>query len=265
MLFLPLLLACTGVSLSPDAPLATDPMLQALPADAPVVARLEVDPVDIEALRASGWVEPAALPLTELPARSAAACTELGCVALVEGETEPLVGAVGPHRWRVVHGDRVGVWSRLSAEQAVAGEESAVEALRGAHAAGAPLLDPTELQGLVPDGELWMLARNAGALVSLAESKGIALPELPEEIALVEALALAGDLDGETLSWTARLTATDPALAKRAAVAAEGLLAGHSLLDRAEVVRVGGVVELRGGHLSLSELEAALRDAGVLP
>lgn len=270
---LPLLLAiplgCAAPPLSPDADVQGDPMVAALPADAALVARIDLEPQDLERWAQAGLVDPQALPLTAAPDALALACGADGCLSLVEGEItplDPLAWRVDPHRWALVgqDGDAL-IWRRLAADKAVAGERVAVAALVRAQSAGREGLDPLALQGAVPAGRAWLYARQPERLLALARDRGLDLPDLPAQADAVRSVALSVEPEGDVAWLTVRAVLTDEGQARRAARllrAARFEGPAGVLLSRATVAREGAVVELQGAWISLDEVAAWLPRSG---
>ncbi|MCK6504745.1 hypothetical protein L6R53_15290 [Myxococcota bacterium] len=267
LLALPIALAagCGSPPLSPDADLEGDAMVAALPADAALVARIDLEPRDLERWAQAGLVDPQALPLTGLPEALALACGVNGCLSLVEGPVAPrdeMAPRIDPHRWALAarDGDPL-TWRRLAEDKAVAGEQVAVAALVRAHARGQAGLDPGSLQGAVPDGRAWLFAREPALLLDLARQRGLDLPDLPAEAAAVRSVALSVEPEGDLAWLTLRAVLVDEGEARRAArllrVARVEGPAG-TLLSRATVAREGAVVELQGAWITLDEVAAWL-------
>lgn len=264
---LPLALAagCASPPLSPDAEVAGDEMVAALPADAALVARIDLEPQDLERWGRTGLVDPQALPLTGVPHALALACGADGCLGLVEGPVAPLhelAPRIDAHRWALVGSDgELLTWRRLASDKAVAGEQVAVAALVRAHARGLAGLDARPLQGAVPDGRAWLYARQPALLLDLARQRGLDLPDLPDPAAAVRSVALSVEPEGDLAWLTVRAVLTDEGQARRAArllraARVEG--PAGTLLSRATVAREGEVVELQGAWITLDEAAAWL-------
>jgi hypothetical protein len=242
-----------------------DPMVAALPADAALVARIDLLPQDLDRWARAGLVDLQGLPLTAAPDALALACGADGCLSLVEGPVAPLHGRArrfDPHRWALAGRDgELLTWRRLSSDKAVAGEQVAVAALVRAHADGREGLDPRPLQGAVPSGRAWLFARQPALLLDLARDRGLDLPDLPDPAAAVRSVALSVEPEGDLAWLTVRAVLTDEREARRAArllriARVEG--PAGTLLSRATIAREGEVVELQGAWITLDEVAAWL-------
>lgn len=258
------LLGCAQPGLNPDADLVGDPLLAALPRDAALVVRVHLDRDGLAPWQDAGLVDLAAIPLTGLPDQGAAARGATGCVVLLEGEVEPLAPPTrGAHRWVIDVGGTPLLWRRLAADKAVAGEVAAVHELSADRADGASGLDRAELQGAVPDGDVWVVARDPDRLVELATARGFVVPTLPAGVDLVESIALSARHDGDRVALTARAVLVDRGTARALARAAGRVrLDGWRgvLADRASVVQVDNIVEVQGLWLEPDELSWLLTE-----
>lgn len=262
-----LVAACARPPLAPDADLRDDPMIAALPADAALVVRFDLEPDDLARWGEAGLVRPDALPLTGPPERLAGSCGSTGCLALVEGDVaprDPRILRVDTNAWATSWQawsapERPMLWRRLSEDKAVVGDRQAVLDLGRAHAGSEPGLDPDGLHGAVPAGRGWIVARDASAVRRLLLDMGLSPPELPAEAALVRSVAVAWDTDEARVWLTLRAVLVDEQsarLAARAVGSARPYGLAAVVLDRARLVRRGEVVELQGAWVDLDELSA---------
>lgn len=176
------LVACQPApdQLAPSLDPSGHPLLTELPASAPLLVGGQAAP-----LLDSPWAGRLALD-TQFTATAgvsadavdhiAGACTDSGCALLATGDTTQLSLAhlQAHHPAAQRHPDRIdargddGVRYRLQRApgRILLGHTGAVERL-GAHTEP---LDPVDLTGLIPDGDLWLYARDQDALAAQAAS-----------------------------------------------------------------------------------------------
>jgi len=295
-----LLIGCSQPTLSPTRALLDDPMVTALPPGVTLIGGVDMTALDdswiADAFTARTGVAPSAAPSLAgakgaFTDRMVFACGEHGCLGLAEGDMGDMDwcavadrrGADLPdHRLRCSADDEPGLDAtlpmgepvalrQLSPTKLVMGDRAAVRnAYPLASGRGEASFDPAALEGLVPQGALWMAAYEPGQMALQAarrlDQNGSAqaaamasqLRDMvdccSEQLEDVVAVALAvDDLDGLQAvlrvtcrdAWTAR--AVERAMDRRLDRALEeGAPTWLGALSAIELVRAGATVELRG-------------------
>jgi hypothetical protein len=305
------LAGCSQPPLSPTRTLEGDPMIVALPPGLTVVGGAELAALDRGGL-ASSFAAFAGVTPSEAPSLAGAdaatldrlvlGCGEHGCLALAEGDLGGVdwctvaqssaaeapaselrcSAASEPGLDGSMPGGEPLALRQLSPTKLVLGDRAAVRAaypLAGERAGAG--FDPAALEGLVPQGTLWLAAHEPSRMalqaarrleqhgspqaLSLASELRDAVACCSDRLEDIAAVALAVDDDGDDLSAVLRVTCRDAITARGVERVVEERLqraldegtppwvAGLSSL---ELVRAGETVELRalGTRTDLEDL-----------
>lgn len=265
------LVACAETPAPASVEVAGDERLATLPADATLIAS-----VDLPALAGvsggAAWLSEAGLdpaPLLALAEAGAGVegflvrdarlgCGSTGCVALLEGNFTASGVDVAAEAAELRFPEAEWVLRRLSAHKAVFGDVEAVRAVWEAQRTGAPGLDVAALEGRVPAGGMWVFVRDfdrfeaqAAARAARVNDDGATrlhasaarfraqVPSMDRVETMAISLTAAGTLRARAVCAD-ESTALDVELRIRAAALdAQGL-------QGVEVSRIGPVVELTG-------------------
>lgn len=317
-----LLVGCSQPTLAPSRTLLDDPMLAALPSGVTLIGGADMAALDdswlADSFKERTGVSPTAAPQlvgadTASAERLVLGCGDHGCLALAEGELDGLDWCALADRHaldkpvdelrcsapsepgldaRLPGGEPLAM-RQLSPTKLVFGDRAAVRSAYPLASSrndteGPAAFDPAVLEGLVPQGALWMVAHEPSRVALQAarrlEQNGsaqaldmalelrAAVDCCSDQLEDVVAVALAvDDQDGLRAvlritcrdGWTAR--AVERTLDERLERALdEGAPPWLSALPSLELVRVGQVVELRG-HGNQVDLDGLLRIQEVSP
>jgi hypothetical protein len=306
-LFALLLAGCSQPPLAPSRTMTADPMLAALPSGVTLVAGADLATLE------PGWFADELALLTETAGLSAnhlvLGCGEHGCLSLVEAELEQVDwcelaeerGAQRPSSnlrcsaasepgldARLPGGEPIAL-RQLSPSKLVLGDRAAV---RNAYPQARPHDDagfePVSLEGLVPEGDLWVAAHQP-SLMALQAARRLEQNGSAEALALavelrdaveccsdrledVLALALAINVE-DGVSAVLRVSCRDSLTARTVEHALddrlqraidEGTPSWLASASSVELVRSGTTVELRA-HSSEAALEGLLPHREVAP
>ncbi len=317
-----LLVGCSQPTIGPSRTLLDDPMVAALPPGLTMIGGVELGELDESWLAAPFaarmGVSPSHAPQVvgvqgASAQRLVLGCGDHGCLALAEGELEQVDWCAVADRRAVARpaadfrcsaahepgldatlpsGETLAL-RQLSPTKLVLGDRAAVRSAyplapeRGA-APDPVRFDPAPLEGMVPEGALWLVAHQPSRMAlqaarrleqngsSAATTMAVELRNMvdccSDRLEDVVAVALAvDDSDGVTAvlrvtcrdTWTAR--AVERALDDRLARALDqSTPAWLAALPSLELVRAGSVVELRG-YGDQADLEGLLTSLEVSP
>lgn len=172
-------------SLQPTAPVDLNARVRALPAGVDLVVGIDMPAVLVDADLARQVVEADVLGI---PSglhgldQVVVGCGDEGCVGLVDGSVDQasLGGIEGPSERLISASGWQGRLDRLGEGKLIVGDLAAVRATRRAHREGRPRLDTSWLEGTVPEGPIWLAARDPGLLHgrSVQWLRALGLPEL---------------------------------------------------------------------------------------